>query len=236
MQRVLSGLAAAGLLFGCGAGAVSGTGSAHTLTSDTFEPLRAQTATAEPIDDSEVFADAELTELPSAPWSAAPLSQGEVPAPFLAAWTSAENRSVCAPLAPADLGDAEGAEARVSQLIDGGWAVEFDRRGLPGMTSAGEDCASCGRGVVGIAGTTMSPDEMLLDEETEAIEPSFDDGSHLSMEPPADGEHVAAATLALRGQGCVYQVWSHLGEAHLREVVESLRHVNIAAPATVAAR
>ena len=178
---------------------------------------------------------AELNELPVAPWSAAPLGSEAVSPAVLAAWARADNRNVCAPIAPAAMGVADGARARVSTIIEGGWAVEYDRRGMPGLDRRGDACARCGRGVFGIAGTDLTPDD-LAGERADAPEPSFADGSHLELEPPAEGESVAAAMITLRGQGCVYQVWSFLGEDHVRELVDGLRRVELREDAPLATR
>ncbi|HEY8428326.1 MAG TPA: hypothetical protein VIL20_08125 [Sandaracinaceae bacterium] len=173
-------------------------------------------------------------ELPPPPWSEGPIASDRAPAPILMAWARAENRAECAPIAPHRLGAGEGARARVAEL-EGGWAVEFDRPGMPGLTRDGRICDRCGRGVFGIAGTAMTPEE-LAGEESDVPPPTFADGSSLTIEPPAEGEQVAAATLTLRGQDCVYQVWSFLGEEHLRELVSSLRLVEVPeGPARVAA-
>ncbi|MEE2612088.1 MAG: hypothetical protein VYB24_07925, partial [Pseudomonadota bacterium] len=48
----------------------------------------------------------DLSGLPAAPWAEAPLASNEVPAPILTAWARAENRTQCAPLAPASFGAA----------------------------------------------------------------------------------------------------------------------------------
>jgi hypothetical protein len=167
------------------------------------------------------------TALPVAPWAEAPLGSAAVPQPILSAWQHAENRAQCAPIAPITLGAGEGARPRVGEL-EGGWAVEFDRRGMPGVGRDGELCERCGRGVFGIAGTNLIPEDLVTEEsEAELPAPSFADGSHLSVEPPAEGEDVAAAVITVRGQGCVYQVWSFLGEEHVRELVGSLRLVDV---------
>ncbi len=154
-----------------------------------------------------------LAALPPAPWSAAPHAAEEVPA-IVMAWASAENRTWCAPLAPTT--DAA-ISARVSDL-DGGWLVEFDQAGMPGVATSGEPCENCGRGVFGIAGTSMGVDEML-----EQPTPSYADGSATEVTPGED--NVAAATIAVPGQGCVYQVWSFLGSEHLESVLDDLRFV-----------
>lgn len=180
---------------------------------------------------------AEMGALPLAPWADAPLAVAAVPAPILAAWQHAENRAECAPIAPTALGAGDGANPRVGEL-EGGWAVEFDQRGMPGADRDGAPCARCGRGVFGIAGTNLVPEDLVTEESLSDLPPaSFADGSHLSVEPPVGDEDAAAAVITVRGQGCVYQVWSFLGEEHVRELVSSLRLVEVARnPAHVAAR
>lgn len=234
---VLTAMAMAGV--GCGSSATTSFATSMPLSADELMveevPEAARVETAMDVEAS--FAAFDLSALPVAPWSAAPLPSTDVPAPLLAAWARAENRATCAPLAPGSMGRADGAEARVSSLVEGGWAVEFDRRGMPGMSADGEGCARCGRGVFGIAGTRMSPDEIVTEsDEADVPTPSFADGSHLAMEEPGEGETVAAATLAVRGQGCVYQVWSFLGPDHLRELVGGLRMVEVRTETPLAAR
>lgn len=158
------------------------------------------------------FEAGQLASLPPAPWTEGQVAAGEAPAVVMA-WATAENRTWCAPLAPAL---ANGVPARASEL-DGGWVVEFDQEGMPGVGADGEPCADCGRGVFGVAGTAMGVDEML-----EAPAPSFADGSAVEV---VDDE-VAAATVAIRGQGCVYQVWSFLGREHLESLLGQLRFVD----------
>lgn len=159
------------------------------------------------------FSRNELADLPAAPWASAPRVADEVPA-VLMAWATAENRNWCAPLAPPAI---EGVSARASEL-DGGWIVEFDQPGQPGVGADGEACSDCGRGAFGIAGTSMGVDEMI-----ESPRPSYADGSATEMSPE-DGS-VISATIAVPGQGCVYQVWSFLGADHLEQMMSSLRFV-----------
>jgi hypothetical protein len=163
--------------------------------------------------------------LPVAPWADAPLATREVPRPLMSAWERAANRDWCAPIAPRSFGAASGARARTSEL-EGGWAVEFDQRGMPGVARDGATCATCGRGVFGIAGTGMTPEE-LIDVDSDAAAPaaSFRDGSHAELE--VSDEQVAAATITVSGQGCVYQVWSFLGQQHVEELVRELRFVEL---------
>lgn len=234
---ILTALGAVTMMFGCASSAAPATSSTTPLS---FEPaaMEEETLAVAPAEEETLAVSSfDLSGLPAAPWAEAPLASNEVPAPILTAWARAENRTQCAPLAPASFGAADGAQARMSALVEGGWAVEFDRRGMPGMNQAGESCRRCGRGVFGIAGTGMSPDE-LVSEEDDATSPTptFADGGHLMVEAPAEGESVAAATLTVGGQGCVYQVWSFLGEEHLRELVAGLRLVEVRETAQVAAR
>ena len=174
--------------------------------------------------EGEPLASFDPSTLPPAPWAEAPLATGEAPSQLVAAWSRADNRDWCAPLVPRSFGAADGARARLSE-VEGGWAVEFDRRGMPGLTREGEECESCGRGVFGVAGTSMTPEE-LVDVESDRAQPapSFADGSHSAIES-SEGERVAAATVA--GQGCVYQVWSFLGAEHVQELVRELRLVEV---------
>jgi hypothetical protein len=218
---------------------ISGCGGASAPRASDHLALRARPIAMQPIAQPAISSEdgVDPRTLPPSPWSDIPLTTGQVPAPVLVAWERAENRNTCAPIMPRELGAGAGARARVSDFT-GGWAVEFDRRGAPGIARNGQNCTHCGRGVFGIAGTNLSPED-LVDEDSasDVPEPTFADGSHLQIEPPAEGEQVAAATLTVRGQGCVYQVWSFLGEEHVRQLVAELRMVDVGPNLThVAAR
>lgn len=169
--------------------------------------------------DEDAFA---LAELPAAPWSATPLVAEALPASLAAVWASADDEAgACAPLAFAD---AAGATPRASALA-GGWSIEFDEAGAPGMDEAGERCSDCGRASFGVAGTTI---------DAERANPSFDDGSTLVRE---DADGVATASVRIDGTDCVYQVWSFRGEAHLDALIQGMRRVSLpAAPTNVATR
>jgi hypothetical protein len=158
-----------------------------------------------------------------APWSGERLASRAAPRPLLTAWQRADNRAWCAPLAPSTLG-AAGAGARPRQsAFAGGWAVEFDKQGAPGVTGRGEACATCGRGSFGIAGTSLTADG--ADELIGAGARPFTDGGRIAIQDPGE-EPVAVATLVVGGQDCVYQVWSFLGREHLDELVAGLRLVD----------
>ena len=172
-----------------------------------------------------------VADLPPAPWNDAPLAANEVPAPLMASWRRADNRSWCAPVAPRSLGAGQGARPRRGTGIEGGWSVEFDRPGAPGLTLDGRTCARCGRAAFGIVGAALSPEEALPPE---ADAPSFRDGSRAQFEAPASETEPAAVTISINGQGCTYQVWSFLGEEHLHGLVDELRFVDTGSGATVA--
>ncbi len=165
--------------------------------------------------DSEPVADA----APPAPWQAEPLRGERVPGTWLSAWREAENAEACLPLA-LEGGVPEGARVRRG-AVDGGWAVEFDVPGAPGVRRNGRTCRRCGRAAVGVAGTVMPPEAL---EEMGDVE-RLADGSRLHLEVEGG---VASASLVVPGQDCVYQLWSFLGEAHLRALLGRLRFVAVA--------
>ncbi|MAQ16958.1 MAG: hypothetical protein CMN30_19465 [Sandaracinus sp.] len=160
----------------------------------------------------------ELAGLPDAPWSSEALAAADADAALLGAWTSAENNGWCAPLVPA------GATGARASTLDGGWAFEFDQAGAPGVSESGDTCRRCGRSAFGVAGTSM-PVDSLNDEDTDAAPaPTYADGSFTEI---VSEDGVASATISVGGQGCVYQVWSFLGEDHLRGLIEGLRIVAV---------
>jgi hypothetical protein len=221
-MRAISGLSALILLAACGG--------ATTTTAGTM----AESPTYESSPLASVDVDIENGELPGAwndpsheaPWSAEPVSSDQAPDELLAAWRGADNREQCAPLAPTSY--LEGARIRRASY-DGGWAVEFDKRGMPGMTRNGRACTDCGRAAYGIAGTALEVDD---EDPMEAEERTLSDGSRVRYElsvDEADADDDSAvgsvATLKIRGQGCVYQVWSFSGDEHLQGLIEDLRFV-----------
>lgn len=161
--------------------------------------------------------------LPTSPWSNERIASNAAPSQLVQAWRHADNRSWCAPIAPGSDAALMGAHARRSSF-EGGWAVEFDKQGVPGIGRDGNTCATCGRGAFGIAGTSMNADS--IDEE--AVTPAWNDGSRAEYqatdEDPAKAG--AVATITVPGQDCVYQVWSFLGQEHLNSLVGSLRFVD----------
>jgi hypothetical protein len=221
-MRAISGLSALILLAACG-GATTVTTAGTTADSATYE--------SSPL--ASVDVDIENGELPDgwaesreAPWSADPVSSDDAPSELLAAWRGADNREQCAPLAPTSY--MEGARIRRANYA-GGWAVEFDKQGMPGMTRNGRACTDCGRAAYGIAGTAIDVDD---EDPMEAEERTLADGSRVRYEVSVDeadaddGSAVGTvATLKIRGQNCVYQVWSFSGDEHLEGLIEDLRFV-----------
>ena len=212
-----------GCALGCGGGgggaAAAPTDESSTAASGAEEaPTESETVVAE----EDVGYAAEDESLPAPPWAADPVTAGDAPTELLTAWSEADNRTWCAPLAPALTDDAS---ARATEYA-GGWAVEFDQRGAPGVRANGRPCARCGRAAFGIAGTAIRVDEA---DPGEAEEERFRDGSFVRVEPSEEEEGDVAATAAsirVRGQECVYQVWSLISEDHLRELVAGLRFVD----------
>lgn len=225
-SKTLVGAAVCALtLLGCGATATSGMPLGTTTTARPTAPIatangadRAMALEMMTAASDDEHGTADLSSLPPAPWASDRLPIQTAPAAVVRAWRSADNRTWCAPFAPATLG---GARARTGE-VEGGWMVEFDRAGAPGVLANGRTCARCGRAAFGIVGTSMTPDQ--LDE----AEPAFSDGSRTAIEAPTERGEAAAATITVTGQGCVYQVWSFLGEEHLHSLVDSLRFVDVA--------
>ncbi|MEM9192392.1 MAG: hypothetical protein AAGF12_24670 [Myxococcota bacterium] len=210
-MRTISWVLLTALWAGCGASAAPVGDTFHprlAVTLDDFEP------TAEPGSRAESAPD---PNLPASPWEGETVTSA--PNELLQAWHRADNREWCAPIAPSVLrGDARPAQ------YQGGWAVEFDQDGMPGVSRNGRVCSDCGRGAWGIAGTGVMVDD---EDPMEAEERAFRDGSRVRVESFAEeGEFNAhAATIKIAGQDCVYQVWSFVGDEHLEELIEELRFV-----------
>lgn len=144
------------------------------------------------------------------PWSAAPLARAEVPAAYVQQWQKAENRTTCLLIAPRSVGD-EGASAKPrAATFSGGWAVAYD---LPDLRSA-----------FGVAGTGATVDfEGGYDQWPHGHE--WADGSGVSYGPEGGTGPNQLAYLQIKGQQCLYNVWSRLGTEHLEELLRELRYV-----------
>ncbi|HEU0301865.1 MAG TPA: hypothetical protein VFR37_20590 [Longimicrobium sp.] len=146
--------------------------------------------------------------LPAAPWSGERLAAAAVPEAYVTEWRKAENRSACALIAPASLGEGEGARPR-SATFSGGWAVAYDRSGL--------------RSAFGIAGTGSRASDLAYDAWPHRR--AWADGSSAGYGPEGGTGPNELAYLRIAGQDCLYNVWSRLGRAHLERLLESLRFV-----------
>lgn len=161
---------------------------------------------------------------PHPPWRNETLAASDVPDVYRQQWNRATNRERCALLAFADTGEmTQGATARASNFA-GGWAVAYDRPGLPGVDRAGRSCADCGRGAFGIAGTGTTP-EGSYSEWPHWIE--WRDGSRAGYGPEGGSGPRELAYLTVRGQECLYNVWSFAGREHLEYLLGQLRFVNV---------
>jgi hypothetical protein len=195
---------------------------ADARAGDTDEPMSLAEAAAVLDVPTATVVRTEVGALPEAPWAGRPLGSATVPAELLQAWRQADNRGWCPPLMP-DLMD--GVAARGVSL-DGGWALVFDAPGMAGVTADGDPCERCGMSAFGIAGTAANPDEWV-ELGAADLHPAYRDGTLMEVEREDGDEGALTATLVPSGQGCVYQVWTFLGEDHLRDLVAGLRHVTV---------
>jgi hypothetical protein len=163
--------------------------------------------------------------LPAAPWSAPTVSPSRVPPVFLDVWRAAENRNRCALLVPTSLGAGAGATSRKA-TFSGGWAVAFDKPGLPGTDSRGNPCATCGRSAFGIAGTGTEHDSSTYDAWPHTV--AWADGSSAGYGPEGGEGPRFLAYLRVEGQLCLYNVWSAAGKEHLETLLDGLRFVDTA--------
>lgn len=165
----------------------------------------------------------------SPPWLEMPVPQSQSPRVLMVAWEKAKNRSDCSPMVPESLGEGEGGTPRRANF-SGGWAVAYDKPGLPGRFRSGEPCKDCGRGVFGIAGTATEiagPDE--LDKSNALpLERRWSDGSRADYGLEGGTGSNYLANLFVKGERCVYNVWSFLGQAHLEYLLDHLRFVQAA--------
>lgn len=163
--------------------------------------------------------------LGDAPWATAPLSQTDAPVVLWEQWNVAENRLWCSALAPIDLG-VEGAQGvpRAANF-GGGWAVAWDNPNGPGSASTGLFCPDCGRSAFGIAGVggVVEPDTAI--RMPTVLEWSDGSKAGYTGEGFDPSNPKLLAEIVVDGQGCMYQVWSHLGAAHLEQFITTLRFV-----------
>lgn len=165
----------------------------------------------------------------SPPWLDPPVPQSQTPRVLMVAWEKAKNRSDCSPLVPDSLGEGDGGKPRRANF-SGGWAVAYDKAGLPGRLRSGEPCKDCGRGAFGIAGTgtEIASSDELDPSNALTLERRWSDGSRADYGLEGGTGPNYLATLFVQGEGCVYNVWSFIGQAHLEHLLDHLRFVEAA--------
>lgn len=144
-----------------------------------------------------------------APWSGPRLTHSAVPAVYHTEWSKAENRGTCALVAFAHTGTGSGATARAA-TFSGGWAVAYDQPAL--------------RSAFGIAGAAVKASDKTYDEWPMHIQ--WSDGSNAGYGPEGGTGPNELAYLRIAGQGCLYNVWSRLGRAHLEQLLNNIRYVD----------
>jgi hypothetical protein len=162
--------------------------------------------------------------LPPAPWSVPPLPSEAAPSFLADQWNQAANKGSCGALYPADANDlAADAVVRSADLVEGGWAVTWDRPAGPGQDEDGVYCENCGRGAFGIAGTD-APRESLA-AFRERLEWSDGSVAGYGLQDLSEPGAPHLASISIPGQGCTYRAWSFLGEDHLLALLDELRFV-----------
>ena len=159
---------------------------------------------------------------PAPPWSENAIARGETRNFVLQEWAKAENRATCSALGFASLGEGAGAKPRPANF-SGGWAVAYDKAGESGVEANGQFCADCGRGTFGIAGTGAEASGATAPDGAEIIEWSDGSRASLFLQGGTGPGHLAYVTV--RGERCLYNVWTYLGMEHLQFLVQSLRYV-----------
>ncbi len=147
---------------------------------------------------------------PDAPWTVLPVPLDSVPPELADEWSIAENRMWCSALTIDNPRLVEAYKARTANF-EGGWGLVYD---APDLRSA-----------FGVAGTSLVS-QIELVRRWPNVE-YYAEGSVLGYggEGLDESNPRRLGELVVFGQGCIYQVWSELGNEHLMEVVNSLRFV-----------
>ena len=171
----------------------------------------------------------------AAPWSGHALGPDAVPAVARETWAAAENAAGCALLFPADPGALAQGAVLHERYFGGGWGLAWDLPSGPGRWApGGEYCPDCGREAFGVAGTggdaTGSEDAIWPNRLEWTYEPepgavySHAGYGYEGVTSGGSGEPMLSY-LFIEDQGCMYNVWSFLGEEHLLALIEQLRFV-----------
>jgi len=121
-------------------------------------------------------------------------------------------------------GPGSGAAARVANFGPAAWAVAFDKAGLPGTDADGKPSADSGRSAYGVAGTSLDIVVALTGGWT--AHRVWADGSRADYGPDGGAGTGWRADLYVRGQRCLYNVWSALGREHLEQLLDGIRMVS----------
>jgi hypothetical protein len=152
------------------------------------------------------------------PWKRSPaIAAGRGDAALVARqWAAADNRASCAPLAFSSVRVGTDAPARArAAYFGGGWGVAYD---LPGHRSA--------FGIAG-AGVRATPKDIIRWPDVRR----WSDGSAAGWGLEGDQGPGHLAYIRVAGQSCLYNLWSDLGEGHLRRLMGQLRRVAVRVPA-----
>lgn len=149
------------------------------------------------------------------PWQrgpAVPASAGDA-AIVARAWSRAENRATCAPLTFNTVRFTPGPAPRPRiAYFGGGWGVAWDQ---PGKRSA-----------FGIAGAGVIATDASITQWPTVIRWSDGSAAGYGLEGGRGPGHLAY--LRLKGERCVYNVWSDYGDGHLRRLIGQIRRVSVA--------
>lgn len=197
---------------------------------------------AEPLEPDEIGGVRVVTQAGPAPWQGPPIPTEDVPDLILEEWSKTKPKPSTPLVYFSGAGDLAGARIRTANV--GRWGVAWDNASGPGHDGQNRPCADCGRGVVGLGADYGTPD---LGFRKFADRVEWDDGSYaeygLRLGPrelprdrvifndPATGEPVEGALearLVIHRVDAEYIIWTHLGEEHLLELLESLRFVEVA--------
>lgn len=152
----------------------------------------------------------DISEMTLPPWRETPISASDIPRIYAEVWRAAENRTGCALLAPRGLSAEMTAATPRKATFSGGWAVAYD---LPQERSA-----------FGIAGSgTNAWDPGIYADWPHNM--NWSDGSSVGYGPEGGSGPNWLAYVKVRGQQCLYNVWSRRGKVHLEQIIDSLRIV-----------
>lgn len=191
------------------------------------------------------FGQVEVVELGRPGWTGPPLPADAVEPLLIDRWEQATERSQnreCPLLALDDLGPGN-EQALIRTANFGEWGVAWDNPTGPGHDGRNRPCSDCGRGVVGLSGGRGS---LEVAPPARPYRAEWDDGSQgifgyegnlhnqlpadrIDLRDPVTGDPVTPRLHAwfeiADERGCVYELWTHLGQDHLHYLFTRLRYV-----------